>query len=136
MSSVFIDTAPLIYLIEGTASRREVVRRRLANWIDSGVSLRSSVLVLTELLVPLKRDGNTTLVHQYKSTLCDLLGGPLLPIDAEQAEWAAELRARYGFRTPDALQLAGALALGCDVFFSNDRALRRCTELNVVLVDE
>jgi predicted nucleic acid-binding protein len=35
-----------------------------------------------------------------------------LAIDVEVAEIAAELRAKYGVRTPDALQLAAAVQAG------------------------
>ncbi len=134
MQAVFLDTAPLIYLIEGSRLMRHKVREQLMLWIDTGASLRSSVLTLTELLVPAKRSGNAVLVHQYKSALNELLSGPLQVIDENQAEWAAEIRAEYRFSTPDALQLAAARAMGCDVFFSNDRALRKFKEIEILMV--
>jgi hypothetical protein len=37
---------------------------------------------------------------------------------------------------PDALQIATALAAGCEIFVTNDRALRRATELRVVTLDD
>ena len=71
MKAVFVDTAPLIYLMEGARPQRDAVRARLAAWIDAGVPLHSSVLTLTELLVPAKRAGDASLSHQYKSALRD-----------------------------------------------------------------
>ncbi|MBK9715381.1 MAG: PIN domain-containing protein [Kouleothrix sp.] len=58
------------------------------------------------------------------------------PIDAVVADQAAELRASYGLRTPDALQIAAALAAGCTAFLTNDARLQRVTELRVLVLDE
>ena len=49
---------------------------------------------------------------------------------------AAELRARYNLGLADALQFAVALKAGCDIFLTNDIALKRVTELEVVVLNE
>lgn len=136
MKSVFVDTAPLIYLLEGTPARRDAMHAKLLSWLDAGVSLRSSVLTLAELLVPVKKAGDVALARQYRSALRALFDAPLFPLDEAVAEYSAEIRAIYGFRTPDALQLAAARVMGCDAFFTNDRALRRFRELEIVLANE
>jgi hypothetical protein len=38
---------------------------------------------------------------------------------------ATEIRARYGFKTPDAVHLAAAIVTSCDVFLTNDHRLDR-----------
>lgn len=60
----------------------------------------------------------------------------LVPIDYAIAEQAADLRARYNLRTPDALQIAAALSAGCQAFATNDRQLQRVTELSIVILDD
>lgn len=60
----------------------------------------------------------------------------LVPIDADVAETAARLRTSYGLRTPDALQISAALTTGCQAFLTNDKKLRRVTELRILVVDE
>ncbi len=57
-------------------------------------------------------------------------------IDRDCARQAAELRARYNLLLPDALQVATALRQGCDALLTNDVALRRVSELTVLLVSE
>ncbi|WP_404987325.1 type II toxin-antitoxin system VapC family toxin [Candidatus Hadarchaeum sp.] len=57
-------------------------------------------------------------------------------MDAAIAERAADLRARYGLRTPDALQVATALHAGATAFLTNDARLKAVRELEVVLLDE
>lgn len=51
------------------------------------------------------------------------------------ADDAARLRAAHGLRTPDALQVAAALASGATGLVSNDAAFARVTELDVFLLD-
>jgi predicted nucleic acid-binding protein len=48
---------------------------------------------------------------------------------------AAQLRARFQVRTPDALQLASALATGCSAFVTNDRRLPDLPGLRVIALD-
>ena len=57
-----------------------------------------------------------------------------MPIDAALAQAGAELRARYNIRLPDALQIAAALQNGCAAFLTNDDALKRVTEVKVIVV--
>ncbi|HTG15538.1 MAG TPA: PIN domain-containing protein [Blastocatellia bacterium] len=59
-----------------------------------------------------------------------------LPIDIKTATSAADLRARYNLRTPDALRVATALAAGCDAFLTNDSDMQRVSELRVLVLDQ
>ncbi len=52
------------------------------------------------------------------------------------ADTAAELRARFRLRTPDALQLATAIETGCGAFLTNDHASRRVTDIRVLILDD
>ena len=63
----------------------------------------------------------------------------LLPIDRAVAEIAADVRARYRLRTPDALQVAAALSAGCEALVTNDTTLSRVTAppvFRVLVLDE
>jgi predicted nucleic acid-binding protein len=52
------------------------------------------------------------------------------------AEQSADLRARYNLRTPDALQIAATLSVGCQAFLTNDKKLSNVTELQVIVLDD
>ena len=56
----------------------------------------------------------------YQRILCHHASVRLIPLDASIAASAAELRARYNLRTPDAIQLATAVASGAEAFLTND----------------
>ncbi len=46
------------------------------------------------------------------------------------------IRARYGLKTPDAIQVATALSCGADHVVTNDKQWRIVSNLPVVLMDE
>jgi len=60
----------------------------------------------------------------------------MVNIDAKVAEKGAELRAKYGIRTPDALQIASAIENRATIFFSNDDRLKKNREIEVVVLKE
>jgi predicted nucleic acid-binding protein len=134
MRKVFLDTSPLIYLLEGEPALRARVSGQLAAWVQSGVWLESSVLTLAELLVGPGKAGDVRLARRYRAAVHELLGTPLLAVDEAVAVYGAELRAHLGLRLPDALQLSAAVLAGCDVFYTNDARLRPVGGLEIVLV--
>jgi predicted nucleic acid-binding protein len=60
----------------------------------------------------------------------------MAPIDVTIAERAANLRAQYNLRIPDALQIAASLNSECQAFLTNDPILMRVTELRVLVLNE
>lgn len=100
------------------------------------IAAYSSVITLTEVLAQPKRAHNPAVEDEYRDLLLHSRNFNLIPIDYSIAEIAADLRARYRLRTPDALQLAATINIGCEVFLTNDAALQRVTELRVLVLDE
>ena len=49
---------------------------------------------------------------------------------------AAELRAKYNLRTPDAIQLATAIEYNADYFLTNDLRLKSVVEVNSIVLSE
>jgi predicted nucleic acid-binding protein len=58
----------------------------------------------------------------------------LVELTAAVVDRATELRARFNFRTPDALHLASALEGGASTFLTGDQQLSRCTEIAVEIL--
>jgi predicted nucleic acid-binding protein len=71
-------------------------------------------------------------------TLADALSGITLlgPVHSAAARLAADLRARYSLRTPDAIQVATAIGAGCMAFLTNDRGLRPVMELRILVLED
>jgi predicted nucleic acid-binding protein len=136
VTALGFDTSPFIYYIERHPRfldvKREVIRR-----VDAG-NMRgyTSVVTLVEVLTQPKRLGNTIIEREYRNLLLHSRHFELISIDATIAEHASRLRSSYGLRTPDALQIAAALHLGCQGFLTNDPTLKRVADLKVLVLDE
>ena len=136
VSRLGVDTAPLVYLVEdhpAYADLAEAVFRRTA---ANGVYVCSTVVTLTEVLIVPKRAGRADLETAYRDLLLNNDNFTLLPVDVGVAERAADLRARYNLKTPDALQVATALENGCQAFLTNDAGLRRVAEIRTLVLGE
>lgn len=131
-----LDTAPIIYLVEANAHYDARVRAAFKH-IAEGRSLGiTSVITLAEALIHPLRAGDHQLEREYVNLLLRTPNIRIRSVGPDVVRRAAELRARYGIRLPDALQVATALRGRCQAFLTNDAHLRRVTELNVLVLDE
>lgn len=133
---LYIETAPLIYYVEEHPTyiaKMDVVVTTVEN---TSIEAVSSVITLTEVLNQPIKVGNTKLEQDYRNILVNSGSYRLVPVNVQIAEMAADLRARYGLRTPDALHVASAIVSGCDSFLTNDLGIKRVTELRVLVLDE
>jgi predicted nucleic acid-binding protein len=122
----------MIYAVEDDGARGDAVRRRLAEAADAVVAI--SPLVTLECLVGPLREENLGLHDHYVRAFKQFR---LLPLEPEHYVRAAELRARHGIRTPDALHLAAAQLYGCDQLWTNDNRLSSAAGgLSVVITDQ
>lgn len=131
-----VDTSPFIYFVERHPAYVDLMREIIQR-IDNGTMAGySSVVTLTEVLTLPRRLGNTAIEQAYRDILLHSRYFALINIDTAIAEQAAALRAQYTLRTPDALQLAAMLSAGCQGFLTNDTALKRVTDLRVLVIQE
>ncbi len=136
VSRLFLDTAPVVYYVEEDARylpRVDIVFER----VDSGAAIAvTSPVTLAECLVMPIRKGQRELQQAFIDLVVSGSNVDFLSIDQPIAERAADLRARYNLPLPDALQVAAAIASGCDGFLTNDAALKRISEIDVLVLDE
>ncbi len=133
---VAIDTAVFIYFVERHPRYVERIRPLFAAADRGDIALISSSLTLLEVQVVPYRVGDVALADQYEALLTRSRGLTLVEIDRDQLRTAAQLRARLGVRTPDALQLAAALSTRCTSFVTNDRRLPTLPALRVIQLDD
>jgi predicted nucleic acid-binding protein len=131
-----IDASVFIYFVEKHPVYRERVRTILQLVDEASLKGYSSVVTLTEVLSQPIKLGRTELEQTYRRILMRGRNFRLVPVFAATAEAAADLRARYNLRTPDALQLATALETRCDAFLTNDHRLNRVTDLKILVLDD
>lgn len=132
----YIETAPLIYYIEANPTYIDRMDAIITGFDHAQTPVFSSAITLAEVLVHPMRSGNAKLAQTYRDILLHSEHFRLLPITGRVAEIAADLRARYSVRTPDALHLAAALDSRCDAFLTNDVQLTRVTDIDVQILDD
>lgn len=106
---VGLDTAPLIYLIEQNSNYLVQVRAFFTAMNQRQFRVVTSMITLVEVLVHPLRANNPELATQYRDILLGQEYLTIVPVLEAIAEQAAQLRASYNLRTPDALQLATAI---------------------------
>lgn len=134
--TVFLDTAPLIYFIEGHSTFQPILSRLFDLNDKGGFWFVTSSITLLEVLVKPLREGLIGVAEQYRSVLTAAPGIEICDLTSAIAEQAAKLRARYNLKTPDAIQLATAIKVGADYFLTNDIRLKIVSETTVVTVAE
>ena len=132
---VAIDTACFIYFAEAHERYASLLRPLFAAADAGALQLVTSIVTLLEVLVVPYRAGANELAVRYELMLTRSRGITLSAAGAAEARLAAQLRARYGMRTPDALQLATGLEARCTAFVTNDRAFPSIPGLPVIQLD-
>lgn len=96
--------------------------------VQAGVG---SVLLVPEVLSKPQREHADEEVVALTELLARI---DLIPVDAEIAEFATSLGARYRLRAPDAVHLATAVAVGADRFITNNTRdfSSNMTEIDIV----
>ena len=123
---IYVNTAPLIYLVEHVPLYGDLVAQRLS----STDALAVSDLSRLECRVKPMRDGNTALLDEFDRFFNESVS-EVLALSREVIDRATEIRSLYGFKTPDAIHLAAAILSNCELFLTNDRRLDGFTGLRV-----
>ena len=93
----------------------------------------TSVITLTELLA---FPASPKKLADIEAALFSTPHVTVLDVDRHIASVAARIRRGYGYRSPDAIQLATALAAKADRFITNDKGLRRFKEIKIQLISK
>ena len=123
-----VDTPIFISHIAGATHLAGEALDELAGGAFTGVT---SVLTLMEIAVKPLQMGRPDVAEEYEVLLANYPNLIIAAIDRPTVRRAAELRAEYRLRPADALQVAACLEQGATAFLSNDRDLRRITDLQV-----
>lgn len=119
---VFIDTAPLLYLTEGTIAQSRCVKQQIERWLDENTALGVSVLTLAELLVGPRARGDLTAQYRYRTLLGEVVSFPFFVFDDHAAEMTADLVGKYQLPLVQAQQLALAMVHEFDVMYTDQTA--------------
>lgn len=133
---IALDTPVWIYHFEGSTTYGRPADAVLEAVSGGRVAAVASELVLLELLVAPLKKGAQDVADELELTLLHFPHLQLAPVTRSVLVHAAEIRARYGLRTPDAIMLATAVEAGATLAVTNDDAWKRVKELDVLLLGD
>jgi len=133
---IMIDTAPIIYFIEENPTYATLMESVILAATDKERVLMTSVITLVEVLTHPLRMNRPEIAEKYRTVLVDSKNIIMYHIDTLVAERAAELRARYQLKTPDALQIAVSLENDATLFITNDGHIKKVEDIEVVVLSE
>lgn len=137
IGSVFIDTAPIIYYIEGHAHFGPLTREIVEAFQSGKVVAFSSVITLAEVLPKPIEFQNEKLARKFIEFLKYGKNFSLVEISTEIAEKAGRLRGCYpDIKALDAIQISAAVYVGADAFITNDKKLKQIKEIKVLVLKD
>jgi predicted nucleic acid-binding protein len=127
--TVLVDTAPWIYLLEDHPEFAPRFAGLFEAAAQSQLRLALTPITLAEVLTGPFKAGQTALAKRYETALAQYT---LVPMSAEVASLAAQLRVQYRLKLPDAIQLASALDMGAAALVTHDRDFTAVEGLPIV----
>lgn len=131
-ATVMVDTAPFIYLLEAHPQFAEQFVGLFEAAAAGEITIALSTVTLAEVLTGPFKVGQTTLAKRYEKALSHY---NVIPVSIPIAALAAQLRAQYRLKLPDAIQLATALDIGAAAFVTHDRDFSAVTGIDILTGD-
>ena len=131
---IALDTSVWIYYFEGSVAYGQAADSVLEAVAQARISAVASELVLLELLAAPLKKGLQDVADEIELALLHFPNLQLAPVTRAVLIRAAEIRARYGLHTPDAIMLATAVEIGATLAVTNDSAWRKVNEIEVLLL--
>ena len=126
----YLDSAPVIYAVEQVPIYAAAVDARLS---AADVVRVASDLTRMECRVKPLRNGKLDLLKDFDDYFEGIVA-EIVSLSREIIDSATEIRAKYGFKTPDAIHLAAAIISGCEVFLTNDNRLDRFAGIRIDII--
>jgi predicted nucleic acid-binding protein len=133
---IFLDTAPFIYFFERHPDYFPALEMLFDRLYEVDAQVITSIITYIELTTFPARQGEKQLVRKYRDFLSNSENISIFSLDMDIADHVVEMRARYHFKTPDAIQLGTAIACGADYIITNDQDWRKIDEIQVLMVGD
>lgn len=133
---IYLDTNTWIYALEGFSEFRSDLTLLFEQMQAGTFTGITSELTLAELLVKPCQDKDQAQQARYKKAISNRKNFFIVPVLRDLLIDAAAVRARTQLKLPDAIHAATALQANCTTFLTNDRQLKKLTDIPVVLLSE
>ena len=135
-SLVALDANVFIYFYEQHPEYVHIVRPLFDQLTQGTLTAVTSIVTLIELTTLPLREKRNDLVQTYSHALLDAKNLSTIEVNVAIARKSTELRAAYGLRTPDAIQLATGIVAGATAFITNDVRLKKVSDIMVLVISE
>ena len=134
---IALDSSCFIYHIEKNRKYVEITRIIFKELLPEGsIQAMGSTLVITEILTKPYKLGRSDLALAYKTLIKAIPNFYLVTPNEQICDRAAQIRSRYGFKTPDAIHLSTAIEGNASVIVGNDKRWKRIKEIPIVVLDD
>jgi predicted nucleic acid-binding protein len=127
---IYLDSSIVIYLIEQPANFGPRASARMATIRGNQDRLVVSDMTRLECRVRPIAQGDAVTLGQFDAFFA-MPDVQVQLLTTSVCDRATLIRARYRYRTPDAINLAAALEAGCDLLLTNDIRLSRFPDIPV-----
>ncbi len=128
-SLLLVDTAPIIYVLEGHPRFAEQFELMFQRYVDGELFLAVSTNTIAEVLTGPIRAREETLARRYRAAL---EAWQVVELTSDITESAARFRGQYGLKLPDAIQLASAVAISADALVTHARDFYSVQSLKIL----
>ena len=126
---LLVDSAPIIYLLEGRAGLAERFEPLFVAHSDGRLRFAVTTITVAEVLTGPLQGGDEALARRYRAVL---ESWQIVALDLDIAETAARMRASHKLKLADAVQAASALAINAYALVTHDRDFSRVRALRVL----
>lgn len=133
LKRIGIDTNVFIYYFEQNPNFG-VSARQVFDVLSSHVAGVTSIIALIEILSP--SFFSKIAARETEKKFSEVPNLTVLEVNRNIATQAAAIRRQYGFRLPDAIQLATALIFKAQAFITNDKRLKSFKKLKVISLQD
>lgn len=128
-----LDTNIFAYYLDRQSSFYAKAEELLRFIDDNRLRMVTSIITLTELL---SLNAEREILEKLENEFYSAPNLSVIDVNRVIAREAAEVRREYGFKLPDAVQLAAALSVKAKVFITNDQRLKAFKKLKVISLSD
>lgn len=120
----YLDSNIFIYLIERSTRWHDLALKVFVDADRSGTRLFTSDLTVAECLLQPHRHRNAPLISRYERFFEQDAEIARVAVDYGLLKYASHIGGALGMKLSDAIHVASALSVGCEMFVTNDHGIR------------
>lgn len=133
---IYVDSNIIIYYIEGQEDHQRLAGEFFEYVDGAGIPLVTSEITVGECLYGAYKRDRIDSVGKFEEIFDDLELFQFVPIEPELIKDAARIGAADRMKLIDAIHVASASDVGCDVLVTNDKGIRSSGDLRIVQLSD